>query len=76
MEKVKKKFIDFYNEAKNKPSPAQSFVTEIASVTKKSEISVRRWLHGQCEPDELTKSVLSKYLKCPAQDFTREKTVC
>lgn len=53
-----------YEQAKrqNKPlAPATAFVLEVANVTKKSEIAVRRWLGGQAIPDALTKEVLAKH---------------
>ena len=42
-------------------APATAFIREVADVTKKSEIAVRRWLSGESEPDELAKSVLAQH---------------
>lgn len=41
--------------------PAQAFVKNVAEVTKKSEIAVRRWLAGTIVPDALTQDVLAKH---------------
>ena len=53
-----------YQQAKNQArpiAPATAFVREIAEVTKKSELAVRRWLAGETEPDALTQEVLAKH---------------
>lgn len=42
-------------------SPARAFLLEIADVTKKSELTVRRWLSGESTPDALTQEVLAKH---------------
>jgi hypothetical protein len=56
---------ELYAKAKEQPkpdTPALAFVREIAAVTKKSEIAVRRWLSdGGPEPDALTKEVLASH---------------
>lgn len=57
-----------YAEAKRKPkadAPGTAFIKEIAQVTKKSEIAVRRWVGdgaSACLPDALTQEVLAKHL--------------
>lgn len=56
--------LERYQQAKNQErpiAPATAFIREIAQVTKKSEIAVRRWLSGESEPDTLTKTVLAKH---------------
>lgn len=53
---------ELYNKAKEQPrpdTPANAFVREVAAVTKKSEIAVRRWLSGESQPDALTQEVLA-----------------
>ena len=53
-----------YQQAKNQArpvSPATAFVREVARVTKKSEIAVRRWLAGETLPDALTQEVLARH---------------
>ena len=50
------------------PTPSQAFITELAELTKKSELAVRRWISGQTTPDALTQEVLAKHL-----DTTPEK---
>lgn len=56
---------ELYAKAKEQPkpdTPALAFVREIAAVTKKSEIAVRRWLSdSSVEPDLLTKEVLARH---------------
>lgn len=56
--------LELYQNAKNQArpvAPATAFVREVAAVTKKSELAVRRWLSGESEPDALTKCVLAKH---------------
>ncbi len=55
---------EIYAKAKNQPkpeTPANAFVREVATVTKKSEIAVRRWLSGESQPDALTQEVLARH---------------
>lgn len=55
---------ELYARAKNAPktvAPGQAFINEVASVAKKSEIAVRRWLGGKAVPDALTQEVLAKH---------------
>lgn len=65
---------EIYEEVKTQKviTPAAAFVAEIAAVTKKSEIAVRRWLGGQAVPDALTQEVLAKHFKTtPEKLFPR-----
>ena len=55
-----KSFQDLYNEAKQKPTAAQIFISEVAELTHRSENTVRMWLVGRQTPDELTKSVIAE----------------
>lgn len=50
--------------------PTLQFVREVAEVTKKSEMAVRRWLGGQAVPDALTQEVLARHFNTtPEQLF-------
>ena len=64
---------ELYAKAKGQPkpdTPALAFVREIASVTKKSEVAVRRWLsEGGVEPDALTKEVLAHHFGVTSQEL-------
>lgn len=42
-------------------TPAAAFIKEVAEVTKKSELSVRRWIAGDATPDALTQEVLARH---------------
>ncbi len=56
--------VDRYQRAKKQArpiAPATAFIREVAEVTKKSEVAVRRWLAGETEPDALTQEVLAKH---------------
>lgn len=60
---------DLYNRARKSPTPGVAFIAEVAEVTKKSEITVRRWISGEVVPDALTQSVLAKHFKCHPEDI-------
>ncbi len=45
---------------KKKPTAAQLFVSRVATLTKRSEVTVRMWISGQQVPDELAKSVIAQ----------------
>lgn len=59
MEKKKMTFKDLYLQAKAKPSPAQSFIEDIAKLTKRSANTVRMWLQGRQVPDALAQSLIA-----------------
>lgn len=64
-----------YQEAKNKErplTPAVAFIREVADVTRKSDIAVRRWISGEVTPDALTRQVLAKHFKCTPEDLFPE----
>lgn len=54
-----KTFRQLYMEQKQKPTAAQVFVSEVASLTKRSEATVRMWIMGQQAPDELAQSIIA-----------------
>lgn len=66
---------ELYNKAKEQPkpdTPANAFVREVAMVTKKSEVAVRRWLcagETSAEPDALTKEVLARHFNTSVEDL-------
>lgn len=59
-------FIDLYEAAKKQPSPAAAFIKEVAELTHRSENTVRMWIWGRQQPDELTKEVIAKHFKVSA----------
>lgn len=67
---------EMYSQAKEmeRPvAPATAFIRDIANVTKKSEVAVRRWLSGDSEPDALTQEVLAKHFNStPEQLFPKQ----
>lgn len=54
---------ELYEQAKRQKTPAVAFIQEVAGITKKSEIAVRRWIGGQTTPDALTQQVLADHFK-------------
>lgn len=55
-----KTFKALYEEQKMKPTAAQVFVSEVATLTKRSETTVRMWLSGQQVPDELAQTMIAE----------------
>jgi len=62
-------FKDFYQEAKNQPSAAKAFIKEIALLTHRTEIAVRKWLAGECVPDMNVVEKLSSHFNVPAEEL-------
>ena len=56
----KKTFKALYEEQKKNPTAAQVFVSEVATLTKRSEATVRMWLSGQQVPDELAQTMIAE----------------
>lgn len=70
--------LEHYQQAKNQVrpvAPATAFVREVADVTKKSELAVRRWLSGETEPDALTQEVLAKHFNTTSSELFPPKNV-
>lgn len=53
-------FKDLYLREKEKPTPAQSFIEDIAEMTKRSANTVRMWLQGKQTPDALAQSLIAE----------------
>ena len=62
-------FKDFYLQAKNQPSAASNFITEICELTQRSEIAVRKWLSGENVPDKDVKKILEQHFNVPAEEL-------
>lgn len=63
---------EHYQQAKSQPKPATpagAFIREVAEVTKKTELAVRRWIAGETVPDALTQEVLAKHLKTTPEEL-------
>lgn len=59
-------FIDIFREEKAKPKPEQAFISEVAKLTCKSQITVKRWCEGKVTPDALTQKILAEHFKVDA----------
>ena len=60
-------FKQIYEEERNKPTAAQQFISEVAEITHKSQMTVKMWLVGRQTPDELTQSVLANHFGVKAE---------
>lgn len=57
----RKTFRQIYMERKSEPTPAQRFITEVAELTNRSEITVRMWLAGTQIPDPNVSRVIGMH---------------
>ena len=69
-------FRDLYKYECDKPTPRQSFIAEVARVTKKAEATVKQWANGIQTPDELTRQTLAVHFNCdPDELFPTSKVL-
>ena len=62
MAKKNTTFKELYLKEKEKPTPAQSFIDEVAELTGRSTVTVRLWITGNQYPDINTqKLIAAKY---------------
>lgn len=64
-----KSFRAFYEREKQKPTPAEKFIENMANLTQKSTLTVRGWLFSGKTPDKLTKKILAEKLKVNEEDL-------
>nr|DAI42414.1 MAG TPA: SOS-response transcriptional repressor [Caudoviricetes sp.] len=65
-------FKELYEQELHKPTHATLFVQRIAKVTKRQEMTVRMWLAGRQQPDELVKSIIAQELGVDANSLFPE----
>lgn len=53
-------FKDLYLQEKEKPTPAQTFIEDIAELTKRSTNTIRMWIQGKQIPDALAQSLIAE----------------
>ena len=51
---------ELYENEKQQQTPAQSFVERVANAARASEATVRSWLCGSRNPDQLAKEAIAK----------------
>lgn len=57
-------FSEMYNERKRllkERTPAQIFIDEVATLTKRSPVTIRMWLSGKQVPDLCTQTVIAQH---------------
>ncbi len=57
---TKMSFKDLYLREKEKPTPAQTFIEDIAELTKRSTNTVRMWIQGKQKPDALAQTQIAE----------------
>lgn len=63
------KFKELYEQAKAKPTPAQEFVAKCAKICCVNEMTVRYWISGTKEPNQLRKNALAEYFGVDADSL-------
>ena len=69
-------FSERYQQAKNQErpiAPASAFVREVAQITKKSNLAVRRWIAGETVPDALTQQVIADHFHATPEELFPSK---
>lgn len=61
--------IERYHLEKNKPTPAQVFITLIAEATCREVATVRQWLSGIQQPSQKAKERIAKTLRMPIEEL-------
>lgn len=54
-------FRDLYIEHRDQPTPAQSFIAEVARITRRAENTVLAWTKGQQAPDQLAQEQIAAH---------------
>ena len=65
-------FKDYYQSLKYQPTPAATFIKEIAAICGRAEIAVRKWLAGDAVPELKVQKKISNYLNIPVEDLFPE----
>lgn len=60
-------FFEYYQSLKNQPSPAAEFVRDIASLCQRKEITVRKWLAGDANPDPHLQKKIADFIGIPVK---------
>lgn len=58
-------FLQLYKDAKKNPSPGAQFIKDIAEMTHRSEICVKKWLQGNTVPDINCQIILEQHFGIP-----------
>lgn len=62
-------FADLYYEARKKPHPSVAFIAEIAEVTHRTQIAVRKWISGENTPDYNVQQIIAQHLNMPREQL-------
>ena len=65
----KRTFINIYRAAKEAPTPAQKFVSDISKLTGRCEQTVYAWLSGKVRPKLEVMLLLERHFNIPFQEL-------
>lgn len=60
-------FAECYYEKRKQPHPSVAFITEIANITHRSPIAVRKWVTGENNPDLNCQNIIANHLGIPRE---------
>lgn len=66
-------FTELYENEKKKQTPAKSFVERVANAARASEATVRSWLCGSRNPDQLAKEAIANEFGATVEDLFPEE---
>lgn len=66
---AKPTFNDFYFAARSQMHPSVAFIAEIANLTHRSQIAVRKWISGENTPDYNVQEILAKHFGVPREQL-------
>ena len=60
-------FSEIYYEKRKLPHPSVAFIMEIANITYRSPIAVRKWITGENTPDINCQNIIAEHLGKPRE---------
>lgn len=60
-------FAEIYYEKRKLPHPSVAFIMEIANITYRSPIAVRKWINGENIPDINCQNIIAEHLGKPRE---------
>lgn len=61
--------IELYNKEKEKHTPAELFIREVAKVSHRALPTVYKWVTGKTQPDTYIKQKLSRHFNIPVENL-------
>ena len=66
-------FADLYYEARKQPHPSVAFIAEMAEITHRTQIAVRKWISGENTPDYNVQQIIAEHFDMPREQLFPKK---